>query len=157
MDARIQSKLKQLSKKLKAIKAKDIMTKKVITARPNKTLADIAEIMIKHRISGLPVVDAKQRLVGMITTTDLFLVMDMIESGSVVEEDMREVSNPAVKFAMTAVIKTLKKTTSLDDIIATMKYHNIHTLPVLEKKKIVGVIGRRDVFKAFYNAVKELD
>ena len=148
--------LNELTKKLKSIKAKDIMTHYVITTTEDTHLADIAELMIKARISGLPVIGKKGKIVGMITATDLFIMMDMIKSGDVTENGLVTTSNPTVKYAMSTEINKIKKNTTLDEIIAIMKYKNVHTLPVFDSGKMVGVIGRRDIFKNFYAIVKEL-
>jgi CBS domain-containing protein len=156
MNNNIKQELRTLTKRLKSIKAKDIMTKKIITATERANLADIAKLMIKDRISGLPVLRKKNKLVGVITATDLFVVMDMIKSGDVVSADMRAISNPAVKFAMSTQVVKIKKNTTLEKIITIMKYKNVSTLPVVEGKRLVGVIGRRDVLKNFYSAVKSL-
>ena len=146
----------ELTKKLKSIKAKDIMTHYVVTTTEDTHLADVAELMIKARISGLPVMGRKGKIMGMITATDLFIMMDMIKSGDVTENGLLSASNPTVKYAMSTEINKLKKSTTLDEIMAIMKYKNVHTLPVCEGPKLVGVIGRRDVFKNFYAIVKEL-
>lgn len=148
--------LNDLARSLKSIKAKDIMTKDVITTTERATLADIAEIMTKARISGLPVIGEKGKIVGIITDTDLFLVMDMIKAGDVVENGKRAVSNPTVKFAMSTEVIKITKNTTLEEILAVMKYKNIHTLPVFERNNMVGIIGRRDVFKSFYAVAKDL-
>lgn len=158
MSAQSRQGTRDLIKKLKSIKAKDIMTKKVITTTEDTALADIAEIMVNTRISGLPVVTKKdKKIVGILTATDLFIIMDMIKSGDVVGDDMMAVSNPTVKFAMSTNVITITKTTTFEKIIAIMKYKNVCTLPVVENKRLIGVIGRRDVFKNFYAIVKELD
>jgi len=148
--------LGDLSDNLESIKAKDIMTKKVITTKVDAHLAEVAQVMIKARISGLPVLSKKGKVIGVVTATDLFLVMDMIKSGDIVEDDKLAVSNPTVRFAMSSDLIKIKKSTTLEEIIALMKYKNIHTLPVFEGSKMVGVIGRRDVFKNFYSAVKSV-
>jgi CBS domain-containing protein len=156
MNNDIKQELRTLTKRLKSIKAKDIMTKKIITATEIANLADIAKLMIKDRISGLPVLRKKNKLVGVITATDLFVVIDMIKSGDVVSADMRAISNPTVKFAMSTQVVKIKKSTTLEKIITIMKYKNVSTLPVVEGKRLVGVIGRRDVLKNFYSVVKSL-
>ncbi len=145
-----------LKKRLKKIKAKDIMTKTVVTIGEDKTLSEVAKLMIKKRISGLPVLNKKEKLVGIIADHDLFLVMDMIESGNIIEQNSNTKSDPKVSYAMSKQVITIKKGTSLDEIISVMKYKNVHTLPVLSREKIVGIIGRRDVYQAFYNVVKGL-
>ena len=70
--------LNDVLQRLKLIKAEDIMTKKVITTTPDTHLADIAEMLIKYRISGLPVIDGQGKLIGIVTASDLFILMDMI-------------------------------------------------------------------------------
>jgi CBS-domain-containing membrane protein len=152
----VKSLLNELTKRLKSIKAKDIMTQYVITTTENTHLADIAELMIKARVSGLPVMGKKGKIAGMITATDLFIMVDMIKSGDVTENGLMTTSNPTVKYAMSTEINKIKKNATLDEIIATMKYKNVHTLPVFDGGKMIGIIGRRDVFKNFYAIVKEL-
>ncbi len=148
--------LKDLTKKLESITAADIMTENPITAKENQQLSDVADLVIKKRISGLPVVDNKGKLIGVITITDLFMVMDMISSGDVMEDGKIAVSNPTVKFAMSTEVVSVSKGATVSEIIALMKYRNIHTLPIVEKGTLVGVIGRRDIYKIFYGAIKDL-
>jgi len=145
--------LQELTENLKQIKAKDIMTKDVITVTKNETLADVAELMINKRISGFPVLE-DDKLIGIITANDLFLVMDMIKTGEIPENNGQGCS-PKVSFAMSTEPITVNPETNLDEIIGLMKYRNIHTLPITSHNKLVGVIGRRDVFKSFYLAVKD--
>jgi CBS domain-containing protein len=145
--------LQKLTEKLKQIKAKDIMTKDVITVKKNETLANVAELMIDKRISGFPVLE-NDKIIGIITADDLFLVMDMIKTGEIPENNSRGCA-PKVSFAMSTEAITVNPETNLDEIIALMKYRNIHTLPILSNNKMVGVIGRRDIFKCFYFAVKD--
>lgn len=148
--------VEDLEKRLQSIKAKNIMTKDVVTTRETASLSEIAEIMIKKRISGMPVMDEKGKMIGIISEADLFLVMDMIKSGDVVEDNMTAIAHPSVKFAMSTELCKIKKETTLDEIITLMKYKNIHTLPVFDGSKMVGVIGRRDVFRNFYAVIKNL-
>ena len=54
------------------LKVGDLMSKKVITVTPQTALQDAASLLIKHRIGGLPVVDSQQRVIGVITETDIF-------------------------------------------------------------------------------------
>ncbi|MEZ4726016.1 MAG: CBS domain-containing protein [Caldilineaceae bacterium] len=54
------------------LKLGDVMTKKVIAVTPLTTLQDAASLMIKHKIGGLPVIDANEHVIGVITETDIF-------------------------------------------------------------------------------------
>jgi len=154
MAKKTNSKIKNLVKKLRLIKAKDIMTKQVITTTENTSLADVAELMTKMRISGMPVVGKKGKVVGLITMKDLFIVMDMIKFGDAVEEGLKAIANPTVKFAMSTEIIKAKENMTLDEVINLVRSRNVHTLPVFKGDKMVGIIGRRDIFKNFYAVVK---
>lgn len=147
--------LDELTARLKQIKAKDIMTKEVITVKKEDTLADVAELMISKRISGFPVLEDNE-IIGIITANDLFLVMDMIKTGEILKNNSSDYSQPKVSFAMSTEVITVSPEGNLDEIIGLMKYRNIHTLPVTSQNKLVGVIGRRDVFKNFYCVVRDL-
>jgi len=154
MKKKLNDKLKTLDKKLKKIKAEDIMTEDVITISRGEDLYAAAELMLKNRISGIPVVSKSGRIQGIITENDLFMVMDMVKSGDVLLDKRKKGIIPRVDFAMSVEVKTVSKDTRLDEIIVLMKYKNLHTIPVMQKGKIAGVIGKRDVFKSFYSAVK---
>lgn len=156
MSKKIKSNLDRLNSKLRSVKAKDIMTSDVITINEGATLEETANIMVKKRISGMPVIGMHGNIVGVICETDLFVVMDMIESGDVLEDESERRFNPTVKFAMSTDVVKVKKSTSLHDIIAIVKYQNVHILPVLSGKKLVGVIGRHDIFKKFYDIMRSL-
>ena len=151
------SRIDKLVSKLKVIKAEDIMTKDVITTKEEATLADVATIMVKKRISGMPVINSRGNVMGVVTESDLFIVMDIIDSGDVLESETKGGFDPIVKFAMSTDIVKISKNTSLFEIISIFKYQNIHTLPVLSGKKMVGVIGRHDIFKSFYNVVRKVE
>ncbi len=60
---------------LSRIKVKEIMTRKVITVPPDFTAEETAQVLLNHKISGVPVVDESTRIVGVITKTDLFRVL----------------------------------------------------------------------------------
>ncbi|HOF03783.1 MAG TPA: CBS domain-containing protein, partial [Atribacterota bacterium] len=127
----------------------------VITVKKDDSLAEVAELMIKKRISGFPVLENGE-IIGIITSNDLFLVMDMIKTGELLQNDDTNSSQPSVNFAMSTDIVTVNPETNLDEIISLMKYRNIHTLPVMSQNKLVGVIGRRDIFKSFYDVIRNL-
>ena len=145
--------LEKLAERLKKIKASDIMTKEVITVKKDDTLVAIAELMISKRISGFPVVENGE-IIGIITSNDLFLVMDMIKTGELLQNDDNERYQPTVNYAMSTETVTVSPEVNLDEIITLMKYRNIHTLPVTSQNKLIGVIGRRDIFKSFYYTLR---
>ncbi len=145
--------LKKIDKKLKKIKAADIMTRKVVTIKRKETIHAAAELMLKNRISGLPVVSSSGKILGIITETDLFMVMDMVKSGDILLDKKAKTAVPNVSFAMSCEFRTVSKKASLEEIIVLMKYKNQQTVPVVEKGRMVGIIGKHDVFKNFYSTV----
>jgi len=150
------TRLERLTNELRKIRARDIMTREVVTTKEDASLADVANVMVKKRISGMPVISGRGTVSGVITESDLFLVMDMIESGDVLEDESRKGFNPTVKFAMSTDVAKVKEATSLDEMVSIVKYKNVHTLTVFSGKKLVGVIGRHDIFKNFYNVVRNI-
>ena len=146
----------QLEEKLKAVKAKDMMTKTVVTTTPQAHLADLADEIIKHRISGMPVVDSKGKLCGVVTMTDLLVVMGMVLEGSAVEDDgMTPTVNPKVNIAMSSDVVTIRPETTLDEIVKIMRNKGIHTIPIMDGDKLAGVVGKHDVLKKFYEVIRK--
>ena len=148
--------LKELSARLKAIKARDIMTPEVATIPEDATLAEAAKVFRRRRISGMPVTNRQGKVVGVVTAKDLFIVMDMIASGEAIEDAAAALFTPTVLFAMSKITEKVTKGTPLDEIIALVKYRNLYTVPVFEGTRLAGVIGRRDIFKVFYTTVSDI-
>jgi len=74
-DAQERQLMPELHSLLAAMTVRDVMSQHVITIQPEQTIVAAAQLMLKHRISGLPVVDAQGKLVGIITQTDVFKVL----------------------------------------------------------------------------------
>jgi len=148
--------LKELSARLKAIKAADVMSRDVATIRDDASLAEAAKVLMKRCVNGLPVVDRQDKVIGVITSKDLFVVMDMVETGEAIEDGATAPFNPTVRFAMSTLSEKVTKSTSLDEIIALVKYRNFYTVPVFDGARLAGVIGRRDIFKVFYSTVNDI-
>ncbi len=145
----------KITEKLKKVKVKDIMTRSVITTRQSETLSDIADLLIKTKISGMPVIDQDHGVVGIITATDLFNVMGKINKGGFAAVNPQTRTNPLVQDVMTRDVVTITEGDTLFDVVNIMCDKGIHTLPVLREKKLIGVVGRRDVMMYFYAAVRD--
>jgi CBS domain-containing protein len=130
------------------VKAKDIMSKFAITVEENASLTEAAHLLMRFKISGMPVVSESGDLVGVITATDLFNIMGKTADDFSLPEDL---SN--VKKVMTKDVLTIDTEVTLLDIIHIMHDKNIHTLPVVGDGEIKGVVGRRDVFNKYYKLI----
>jgi CBS domain-containing protein len=144
------------------LKAKDIMTKEVITVQPDTEVVHAAKMLIEHHINGLPVVDKEGRLKGILCQSDLivqqrkiplpsfFIILDSfvpLTSSKNIEKELQKMSAITVKEAMTPDPITVDPETSLEDIATLMVKNKIHTLPVLDQGRIVGIIGKEDILR----------
>ena len=141
-----------LETKLKRIKAVDIMSRYAITTTEETTITDIAHLMMRFKISGVPVLSKEKEIVGVITATDLFRLMGKIVAEIEQKAGFADYYKMPVKSFMTVNVVSITPETTLYEIMKIMWERNIHTLPVvvLSKQEIVGVIGRRDVINACY-------
>lgn len=143
------------------MKAKDIMTHRVISISERATVLDAAQLMIKRRISGLPVVDANGGLVGMITEGDLLrrtelatektrnaFLRFLLQPGRLAEEYVRS-HGRFVGEVMTPDPITVSEDTSLDQIVTLLEKNRIRRVPVLHGGQLVGIVTRANVIKAF--------
>ncbi|MEW6387400.1 MAG: CBS domain-containing protein [Thermodesulfobacteriota bacterium] len=145
------------------LKARDIMTKEVITTTPEASIADLARLLDTHRINGAPVVDPEGRLVGIITQADLIQraqklelppalnILDLhlfLETPSRFQRRLEKMLGTTVREVMTPDPLSLAPETPLADIAALMERKKVHTLPVLEKGSLVGIIGKIDLIRA---------
>lgn len=131
------------------IKATDIMSKFPVTIKEDVPLSAAAELMMRFKISGMPVMSLSGKLSGIITATDLFRIMGeqeaKFESGG-----RRSVTPLLVSDVMSRNVLTVKKESTLQEMIRLMFSKNIHTLPVVEDDNMVGIVGRRDVLNTYY-------
>ena len=117
--------------------AKDIMTTRVVTVKPSTPIADAARLLVRRKISGVPVVDEKDKtkVVGILTEADLLAAPS---GAKTVAEVMRK------------RVISVAPDTSVDDIAATLVKRKIKRVPVLDGGKLVGIVSRIDVLRAKY-------
>lgn len=116
--------------------ARDIMTEPVITVKEDMVLTDVIKRLLRGHISGLPVVDADGKLVGIITEHDM---VNFLLSGNAADTRVREV--------MTRQVETYSPDTLVVEIINCFAARRIRRVPVVENGKVVGIISRRDVIR----------
>ena len=147
--------IKKVEGKLKAIKAKEIMSRFAITIKENETVTNLAHLMMRFKISGVPVVSKNGEICGIVTATDLFNLMKSVFKNMDDGKNVENYPDMQVSGFMTKDVVTITEETTLYDIMKIMCEKNIHTLPVMvvSRKEIIGVIGRRDILNAFYVGV----
>jgi len=144
------------------LKAKDIMTKDVITVSPSTTIEELASILTENKISGCPVVDENRGLIGIVTENDLinqkkrlhiptivrlFDAFILIESPSRLQKELKRMTAVKVDEICSRDIITVSEETPIEDIATIMSEKRIHLIPVVEGSKIKGIIGKMDLIK----------
>jgi CBS-domain-containing membrane protein len=144
------------------VKAKDIMTKDVITVRPDATIEELARLFVEHKISGAPVVDSGGELIGIVTENDLisqnkrlhiptvvrlFDAFIMLESKSRVEQEIKKMAASTAGEICSRDMITVSQDAGIADIATIMSEKKAHLIPVVEEGKLVGIIGKMDMIK----------
>jgi len=144
------------------LKAKDIMSKPVITFTPETPISQAATTLLEKHINGCPVVDAKGELVGILCQSDLvaqqkklslptvFTLLDGLvpmTSMNDLDREMEKIAAITVSQAMSADPEFVAPETPLEDIASLMVDRGYHTLPVVDSGKVVGVIGMEDILR----------
>jgi len=114
-----------------------IMTSNMVTVRPDASIEEAIELLMRDQISGLPVIDDDGRLVGVITEFALLAVA----------YDKR-VKNHTVSQHMTREVITVEVDAPLSRIADLCIVHRVRRVPVMENGRMVGLIARRDVLRA---------
>jgi len=144
--------------------AKNIMVKKVITIKKDASIEKLSELLLKNKISGVPVVDDDGKLVGIATEGDLivrdsdlhfpryFKLLDSIiylESLNKFKSNLKKYLGTKVEDVMTAKVRTVRENTPVSEVANIMIRNNVNRVPVLNRKgDLVGIITRADIVKS---------
>ena len=123
--------------------AKDIMATELVNATENTTIEEALKILVNYKITGLPVVDAKGKMMGVLSEYD---ILKQLASG---KKHGNDVFQKKIEFSrkVDAIIETTPLSKIMDEFVET-RYRR---LPVIDKKgKLVGIITRRDLMRVFY-------
>ena len=118
------------------LKAKDIMTKDVVSVKKDTSIYEAVELLRKNEITGMPVIEDDMTLVGVITEKDVLRLF-------YADEDEK---NKTVGFFMTRPAVSYKENESLQSVCDFMMINYFRRVPVISKKgKVVGILSRPDV------------
>ena len=149
-----------------SIAAKDIMTRDVVTILRGATIEDALKKMADSNVSGLPVVDADDCLVGIITESDVLLKGQFAPPGQRagpvgifapraddgLDEAHRRAQSALVEEAMTRKLVVFAEDSLVVDIARAMMEHAVNRVPIVSGRKVVGIVSRRDIVKAMSRA-----
>lgn len=145
-----------------SLTASDVMTREVVTALPTDTLRRAAQLMLKRAVSGLPVVDAAGRLVGLVSEADLVRPddaaekrfhrwLDILAEGEELSPEILasvDAGNRPVSKVMSKDPITVAVDTPLSDVANLVGRDNVRRVLVVKDGKLVGIVARRDLVRA---------
>jgi CBS domain-containing protein len=144
-------------------RARDIMTKNVITVSPETSVEDLGRLFIEKNISGVPVVQSDGSLYGIVTENDLiskerpfhiptivriFDAFISIDGDEKVEREIIKMAAAVVDHICTREVVTVGEDATIQDIAGVMADKKAHILPVLRDGRLVGIIGKKDMIRA---------
>ena len=138
---------------------KDIMNTNVRTTRPDSSINDVAIVMCFNKISGLPVIDDDEKIVGIISEKDILNgiypnVSEFMEMGRVdfesLEQEYRDLINLKVADLMTPKVLTVTPEDPVLRAVSVMGINKIRRIPVAVDGMLCGIISMGDVHKAIF-------
>lgn len=138
----------------------DVMQTDVITVPKGTIWKHVVQLLLRHQISGAPVVDADGHVIGVVSEKDLFRSLypsyhdwyegpDSFISAEQMESEAQQVAKGRpVEELMSKRLMTVNPDMPLVQVGAMMMSTGVHRIPVLKEGKLVGVVSRREVFRA---------
>ena len=131
-----------------------IMTTDLITLLPTANLAEARELMHKHKIHHLPVVDDNNRLIGLVTLTNVLAATDSILRDP---DNSIQPADVIVKDIMVTDVATVDERASLRQAALFLEKHRIGCLPVVTDGMLQGIITETDFVAVAINLLEQLE
>jgi CBS domain-containing protein len=145
------------------LKVREIMTAPVITVKPDTTVRELADILAKSKISGVPVIDEQGGVLGMVSEADV-IVQDAdlhfpyyiqflegviyLQSVHKFEERFRKIFGSKVSEIMSTDVVSASPEETVREVATLMADRNVNRLPVTENGRLVGIVTRGDIVRA---------
>ena len=139
------------------------MTSGVVTVSTETSVKELATILLERNISGVPVLDENDNLVGIVTESDLIFqnkrihvppvitILDsflFLDNPDRMEQELKKIAGATVRDICSEDVVTILPTTPLDEIATIMTEQKIHTLPVVNgDSEMIGIVGKKDIIR----------
>ncbi len=150
------------------MRAHQIMTRPVVTVSPETTIVEAANTMLQRHVSGLPVVDAADKLVGIISEGDFIrrseigtqrkrgrLLKFILGPGQAATDFVHEHGRKVAEI-MTKEPLTISEDTTLEDIVELMEKNHVKRLPVMRGDQVVGIVSRANLLQAVATLARQI-
>lgn len=118
--------------------ARDVLSRPVVTTRPETPLREAAALLTAHGFAALPVIDEEGRVVGMLSESDA------LAAGA-------EVRDVTVRAVMSVPVEVVTPGTDVAAIASRMLSGHLRSMPVVEAGLLVGIVSRRDLLRTLLN------
>jgi CBS domain-containing protein len=150
------------------MRAHQIMTRSVITITPDATILEAAKTMLRHHVSGLPVVNTAGTLVGIVWEGDFVRRNEigtqrkrgrwlkfLLGAGSAATDYVHEYGRK-ISDVMTSEPLTIAEDAALEEIVTLMETNGVKRLPVMKGDKLVGIVSRANLLQAVASLAREI-
>lgn len=147
--------------------AADIMTPSVVFADPDLSVGEIAKLMLTRNVSAVPVLDRSHRLIGIVSEGDLMHRVElgterrrswwlrMLIGDDALARDFVQSHGRKARDVMTRTVISVNEDTPIEDIVATLEQNRIKRVPVMRDGRVVGIISRANLLRAFASRATE--
>jgi CBS domain-containing protein len=151
------------------MKVSELMTKKVLTIGPEAPIRDVAKILVANGISGLPVCDIEGDVLGVISEGDILYKehdpaeghmggpLGWIIEGAPNSKGYTKAKALTARKAMTSPAITIAPWESVSQAARMMCEHHVNRLPVVQNERLVGIVTRADLVRAFTRTDAEIE
>ena len=150
------------------MRAHQIMTRQVITVGPETSVVEAADIMLRHHISGLPVVNTAGKLIGIVSEGDFIRRAEigtqrkrgrwlrfLVGPGRIASDFVHE-RGRKVREIMTLNPVTVTEDASLQEIVRVIERHNVKRLPVVRRDRLVGIVTRSNLLQTVADFARDV-
>jgi CBS-domain-containing membrane protein len=150
----------------RAMKAKDVMTRELISVTPDATVLQAARLMLQHHISGLPVVDVSGKLVGILSEGDFLRRretatqrrrsrwLEFLMGPGKIASEYTHSHGSKVAEVMTVDVRSVGEDSDLEQIVEVMEKHRIKRVPVMRDGKVAGIVTRSNLLHAMVSMAR---
>src|SRR5262245_26881298 len=151
------------------MQASDIMVRDVITVRPETDVAEAVKLLAEHDVSALPVIDAGNNFVGVLSEADLIHRVEIgtekrrswwleaVTGGAALASEFAKEHGKKVGEIMTPEVVSVAEDTPLSEIAALFERKRIKRVPVVSSGKLVGIVSRSNLIQALASVVGNID
>jgi CBS domain-containing protein len=151
----------------KALLARDIMTREICTVRPDASLQDIARLLVDRHISALPVTDEDDRIVGIVSESDLLRRgetgterrrswwLELFVSPDTLAREYVKAHGVRAIDVMTSHVHCVRESASLAEIADLMEAEHVKRVPVVRAGRLIGIVSRADLVRALLSSAAD--